>query len=357
MVEISRLRCIKVVRHDHPLNHKCGSLAYYLPDLPVASAADDATDIAVRIVIGICTCNRPQLLARLLRRLEKISLDDIDPSTVLIVVADNMPDKSVQAICDDARAYLPLRLVYLEEHQRGISHARNRIVDKTLALGADCLAFIDDDDLPDPDWLVRLIERQNETSAEIVMGNRIYVLPETAEPSVRERLKQPRMFNDTKIWKENGLPHQLSTCNVLIRRETLARLAESGPVFDPVFALMGGGDADFFCRAHRSGSSFARAEHSFIQFRVWPHRATLRGILRRKFKGGFSQGLLVRRYLSNRHRIRWIGEVFWRLIRSILVLPVECLTKTKASRAVSKIGWAIGALYGFAGGQYDYYRN
>lgn len=345
-------------------------MAYYLPDLPVTHPATNASDIDVRVVIGICTCNRPELLRKLLRRLEKISLDQLDPSALLILVADNMPlaatgsgsdqkraPESAREICEKASEHLPLRLVYLEEERRGISFARNRIVDETLTLGADLLAFIDDDDLPDPDWLIRLIERQQETGAEIVMGNRIFLLPENAENRVQQRLKQPRMCNETRIWKENGLPHQLSTCNVLIHGQVLTRLAKNGPVFDPVFALMGGGDADFFCRAHRAGTTFARAEQSIIQFRVWPHRATLGGIMRRKFKGGFSQGLLVRRYLSFRHRLRWLAEVMWRLVRSCLTLPIELLTASRATRGISKIGWALGALYGFVGGRYDYYRQ
>jgi len=309
----------------------------------------------LRVVIGICTCNRRELLSRVLDRLEQIELGGLDPKHLRIVVVDNFPNGEVKALCDAASRKLPVPLIFLEEPRRGISFARNRIVRETLALDADCLAFIDDDDLPEPDWLVHLLDRLGETGADIIMGNRVYELPDNAALCVKDRLNQPTMTNDTKTWKSNGLPHQLSTCNVLIRRHVLELMARTGHVFDPVFALMGGGDADFFCRARRAGFSFARAEKSFIQFRVWEHRATLRGVLHRKFKGGFSQGLLVRRYLGVQQMLQWLAEVLWRLSRSLLTMPLEAFSASRGTRGMSKIGWSLGALYGFIGGRYDYY--
>lgn len=309
----------------------------------------------LRVVVGICTCNRLDLLSRVLERLEQIELGALNAQNVWIVVVDNYPNGAVKALCERAADKLPVPLIFLEERRRGISFARNRIVRETLALDAHCLAFIDDDDLPEPDWLVHLLDRLSETKADIIMGNRVYEVPENAAYCVKDRLKQPGMTNSTKTWKNNGLPHQLSTCNVLIQRRVLEYMSRVGHVFDPVFALMGGGDADFFCRARLAGFQFARAEKSFIQFRVWEHRATLKGVLHRKFKGGFSQGLLVRRYLGFQQIMQWLVEVNWRMLRSIATLPIEIFSKSRGTRGLSKIGWSLGALYGFVGGRYDYY--
>ena len=309
----------------------------------------------MRVIVGICTCNRLELLSRVLDRLQTMELGALDPHQVLIVVVDNCPNGEVKALCEHATGKLPVPLIFLEEPRRGISFARNRIVRETLALDAECLAFIDDDDLPEPDWLIHLLDRQGATGADVIMGNRVYEVPECVAFCVKDRLKQPRMTNDTKTWKRNGLPHQLSTCNVLIQRRVLEVMSRAGHVFDPVFALMGGGDADFFCRARLAGFRFARAEKSFIQFRVWEHRATLKGVLHRKFKGGFSQGLLVRRYLGFQQMLHWLVEVLWRLLRSVVTLPLDVISKSRGTRGLSKIGWSLGALYGFFGGRYDYY--
>lgn len=311
----------------------------------------------MQVSVGICTCDRDALLRQVLSRLVDIDLGPLAPEDVLIIVINNRPNAATRRLCEAAAATLPVRLRYVEEPSQGISFARNRAIAEALADGADALAFIDDDDLPAPDWLRRLVERQLETGADIVMGNRQYVMPDEVQESLRDRLRQADTTDDTELWKSNGLPHRLSTCNVLIVRSTLERMGAAGPVFDPVFALMGGGDADFFCRAKRDGAAFARAERSYIAFRVWPERATARGLRRRKFKGGMSQGLLVRRYVFGTDRLTWLLALAWRLMLTTLVLPMTLFSRAANSKGTSKLFWTLGAIYGFAGGRFDYYSH
>jgi succinoglycan biosynthesis protein ExoM len=308
------------------------------------------------VTIGICTCNRDAFLAELLAGLEQIDLGTLSPEAVEVVVVDNRPNAATRAVCDAAAARLPVRLRYVAEPERGISPARNRVVAEMLAAGAEWLAFIDDDDWPEPDWLRRLLERQAVAGADIVMGNTKRELPADASAFVRARLAQEAITDDLPIWDHYGLPRRLATHNVLIRRSVLERMSATGPAFDPRFALMGGGDADFFCRAKLAGASFARAERSFINYRLPSERLTTTGLLRRRLKKGVSQGIMARRYLTGPMRRRWLVKSSSRLLGSVLILPLRLVSRDRLAAELAKITITSGALYGFLGGRYDYYR-
>lgn len=311
---------------------------------------------SILVTIGICTCNRDAFLGELLARLEQIDLGTLSPQAVEVVVVDNRPNDATRAVCEAAAVRLPVRLRYVAEPERGISPARNRVVAETLATAAEWLAFIDDDDWPEPDWLRQLLDRQAVAGAEIVMGNSKREVPEDASASARARLGQRQVTNDLPIWDRYGLPRRLATHNVLIHRSVLERMRAIGAVFDPRFALMGGGDADFFCRAKLAGASFARAERSFINYRLPAERLTTNGLVRRRFKKGVSQGILARRYVTGRKRWRWLGKSSSRLLGSLSILPLRLVSRDRLVRGLTELSVASGAFYGFLGGRYDYYR-
>ena len=228
---------------------------------------------------------------------------------------------------------------------------------ETLAAGTEWLAFIDDDDWPEPDWLHQLLERQVLTGADIIMGNTKRELPKDASSSVRERLTQQQFTNDLPMWNRYGLPQRLATHNVLIRSTVLQRIAEIGPVFDPKFEVMGGEDSDFFCRAKLEGVSFARAKDSFVNYRLLSERLTVSGFLRRRLRKGVVQGILVQRYVTGRNRRRWLLKSSSRLLGSVLLLPIRLVSRHRLVQEAATIAMTLGGLYGFLGGQYGYYSR
>jgi succinoglycan biosynthesis protein ExoM len=309
------------------------------------------------ITIGICTCKRDQLLADLLAGLERIDLGALSHQAVEILVVDNSPNENTRAVCETAAARLPMRLRYVAEPERGISFARNRVVAEVLAVDSEWLACIDDDDWPEPDWLHHLLERQAETGADIVMGNTKREMPSSASPTTRALFAQRRLTNDLPLWDRYGLPQRLGTNNVLIRRSLLQRMHDAGPVFDPRFALLGGEDSDFFCRAKLSGATFARAEKSFINSRLSTERLSTRGYIRRRFRKGISQGMMTRRYLTLGNRYRWLGKAAKHLVASLLLLPLRVASRDRLARELARIAVSSGAFYGFIGRRYDYYQQ
>lgn len=311
----------------------------------------------MKLIIAICTANRDLYLTKLLARLKDIDLSKLDGQDISILVIDNRPGGATAAICDHARSGLPIALQLVEEPEPGISQARNRAVVTAVQQAADFLDFVDDDDLPDPEWLSHLVERQRESSADIVMGNRRKprAFGRMAATPVRAGKGAPEP--GVQLWQPNGLPDVLATNNVLIATPLLARMLQAGGAFDPFFSAMGGEDADFFVRARTAGASFAYAPHSLVDVRVDGERSTFVGRVTRKFKSGCSKGHLVRRNLKRARLAAWFAGTGTQMAKATLMLLPDLLLKGDRAKSPAKLAWTCGAFFGFCGGRFNYYQH
>lgn len=129
----------------------------------------------MRISIGIITYLRPAGLERLLRSLNALTFE-YPPPELDVVVVDNDPNASARAVCERFRPASRWPLTYVTEPRRGIPQARNRVVQE--AADANFIAFIDDDEVPTPDWLNRLLHAQRTYSADVVSGPVLPVFPD-----------------------------------------------------------------------------------------------------------------------------------------------------------------------------------
>lgn len=104
------------------------------------------------VSIIICTYNRPKLLRSTLKSVVCI---DFDANQYEIIVVDNGNNTQSQDVFESINLHAPCRMSYVKEENPGLSHARNKGVG--LAQGK-IVAFLDDDELVDTNWLKALIE-------------------------------------------------------------------------------------------------------------------------------------------------------------------------------------------------------
>jgi succinoglycan biosynthesis protein ExoM len=262
-----------------------------------------------RVAVCICTHNRSQLLQRLLASMADIDLAGYHSSKLDIVVVDNSCDEETAAICDQAGQRLPMPVHYVEEPQAGITYARNAAVKKALSQGADFVAFIDDDDLPRPNWLAALLDRQAITHADLVFGT--WILDASMPHWARESgiFRSPVKFKGGNKASRYSLPHCASTCNVLAGRDILLQVGAEGPIFSHAFRFSGGEDKDFFIRAAQAGAKLDSADGSVIQRNHESERYTLRGLFNRGFKNGCSNIYMARAH-GNWRRIAKLLTIF-----------------------------------------------
>ncbi len=73
--------------------------------------------------------------------------------TFSVTVVDNDAAESAHAVVAALSVSSPVELAYCVEPRRNIAYARNQAIAQSRS---DAIAFIDDDEFPEPDWLTNL---------------------------------------------------------------------------------------------------------------------------------------------------------------------------------------------------------
>jgi succinoglycan biosynthesis protein ExoM len=299
----------------------------------------------LRVAICVCTNSRPQDLSQLLVSLEEIDLRGYNPESVELIVIDNNPNAETEDICRQAVPRLPIKIHYTQEPQAGITYARNRAVAVALDRGADFVAFIDDDDHPRPDWLIRLLDRQTITKADLVFGT--WVLDTDMPQWARDSgiFRSPNKSKENQKSSRYGLPHSASTCNILASRDIIERVATTGPVFSHAFRFSGGEDKDFFIRAQALGASLASTDSSVIHRNHEPARYTALGLLKRGFKNGCSQVSMARSHGDKKRLLKLLFTASLKFNMSLFLLPFSIFSRGFFMHNLYRMAKASGVLY------------
>jgi hypothetical protein len=242
--------------------------------------------VAVSVVVP--TFERPAALLRVLA-----SLDAQDCALDFeIVVVDNSPTASSREAVEAHASRHPLR--YFHEPTPGVSAARNRGVG---AARGDLIAFIDDDEEADADWLAQLVRCREAYDADAVFGWVEAVLEDGA--AVHGKLFATAISRRF-VWPSGEVPTalvaKLGTGNSLFHRRVLGNMP-----FDLVFGMSGGEDSALIRRIVNDGGRLVWCREAKVVEHVPVARTTLRAILERRFSSG---QLRTRQHLTGAHPSR-----------------------------------------------------
>ena len=87
-----------------------------------------------------------------------------------VIVVDNDPRSGTSNETCDSFANCRWEMKSVAEKRQGISYARNKALQEAFDWGADAIAFIDDDEVAEPNWLDELLAVQRSSGAEGVCG-------------------------------------------------------------------------------------------------------------------------------------------------------------------------------------------
>lgn len=263
------------------------------------------------IDVCIATYKRPQLLKDLLDSLLKQRLD---PIQMRLIVIDNDSQGSARPVVERLQSECQASLIYDIEPQQGISSVRNRALSHVKA---DFFAFVDDDEVVSPDWLVSLFRTIEHYKADAVFGPVVQVLPDNAP----EWARKSRMFRRNRHPTGTIVKHG-GTGNVLIRRSALGYPPQT---FDVTFSLTGGGDTEFFYRLHLAGKRLIWCDEAMVKESVPQERLTRKWVWQRGYRGGQSFArIIVVKYPWWRKTVRFINKL-GQAICSFFALPVARL--------------------------------
>jgi len=214
------------------------------------------------------------MLARLLASTR--DLESGDHFSLSVLVVDNDAAASAWAAVDEVSRHLALPVQYLVEPEQSIARARNSAVENAKS---NLIAFIDDDEWPEPDWLVSAFQTMEKYFADGVLGP---VRPEY-EGTPPKWVLRGKFYDRQRHQTGTVLSwQQTRTGNALLRRELFA---STDNLFRHQFGR-GGEDRDLFRRLISQGYKFVWCDEAVVHESIPAARYSRWFMLRRALVRG-----------------------------------------------------------------------
>lgn len=245
----------------------------------------------MNVAVCACTYRRPDGLAALLEGLHRQDFygycrEHGHVPEMSIVIVDNDCSEEAARICKTFELRTGRHVNYVREPKRGISYARNKCLD---LVPAECefFAMIDDDEVPQPDWLDQLLRVQAAVNADIVQGRVVAVFDEETPGWITQGnfFGRPRRLHSLEYHEHKELQEldSAGAGNVLVRNSLVRALNLR---FDPELALTGGEDTCFFRTLRRQGASLVYTGRAVVHERYPKSRANFRYMVTERFRLG-----------------------------------------------------------------------
>jgi succinoglycan biosynthesis protein ExoM len=298
------------------------------------------------IDVLVCTYRRPELLLKTLDGIER-SAARIDG--VRVVVVDNDAQQSARDATQQWAAGASIAVTYLSQPLQNIAHTRNVALDHATAAW---IALIDDDEVPDENWLFSLLATAARFEADVVFAPVIPVFDSTAPAWVAHcTVFQRKRFSTGTV-----IPlREARTGNVLLRA---SRLAHDAFRFDPELGLSGGEDSEFFRRLHKANYRMVWCDEACVYETTPPSRTTKGWVLKRVFRVGSVEAY-------NKRRFRRYGQASIELLKScifvmqglVMALCWAPISPGRSLQSMQRAAFGSGFFYGLIAGPYSEYRN
>lgn len=290
----------------------------------------------ISVSVCLCTYRRKSLMATL----QGIA-NQLLPENILldVVVVDSDSAGSAKPQIELAQSQLPISIRSFIADRPGVAEARNKAVNEALG---NWLAFIDDDEFPEPDWLAKLLASAETYVSQVVFGAVRTIYPAECPNWIREGDLFGKSLPSTGTLVRHG-----PTCNTL-----LAKSALDGEkyIFNVDYGTTGGEDTELFNRLSKKGVKMVACQEAIVTETVEIHRLNREFLLKKALRVGetyfrifFAEASLVMRIIL---MIRAFAQWIVLSILALLFIPfgLGCSMKyqIKAAANLGKIRAAIG---------------
>ncbi len=305
------------------------------------------------VSIVIPTFRRNDGLTKTLDSLAK--LKDSAMQGAEIVIVDNSPEGGAEETVRQFQQSSANPIIYVNEKNPGVANARNAGL---AAASTSLIAFIDDDETADQNWLDGLLACHKAFGAAVVFGPVATLLPDSVET-------HKDYFENFFARKGPAKPQVINTffgCgNALLDLDRIApHLPEGASFFEKIANETGGEDDYLFNLLKRSDETFAWAADALVFEHVPASRARLGYTLRRAL--GYGQGPSTLHWRKSPPNIP--GVLYWMaigvaqfsvfglqaLLMWITRSPRRAFVLDKAARGLGKTLWFPPFALKFYGG-------
>ncbi|TLP42337.1 glycosyltransferase family 2 protein [Cohaesibacter sp. CAU 1516] len=305
------------------------------------------SELPQKVTLAICTRGRSEMIAKRLKSLR--NLTPSDSLTLSLVICNN----NIDAYDNDTQTRLlslvPASMEAEITHQPrpGIPFARNRAIDAALKTQPDWIAFIDDDEELDTDWLIAMSQAMQCWSADVYHGwTQSFPDPAASHPWYFGTVKNKRSAG-TEM-KSAGTDNVLFSAKLVDGRKSALR-------FNEEMAFSGGTDLEFFYRVTDNGGTIVWVPDAIVRETIPASRMTLSYQAKRAGAVASAQAFITRHRLGpTQAALSILPKVTSRLLGAITTVPVSIILiviKPRTGRktfvsAVKKGFFAIGMIRG-----------
>jgi glucosyl-dolichyl phosphate glucuronosyltransferase len=226
------------------------------------------------ISVIICTYNRAATLSRCLAYLAAQRVPE-GVGWEVVVVDNNSTDHTSKVVKDAAAKGLPI--LYVHEASQGLCYARNRGIENSRG---SIIAYIDDDILTDPEWLIGLVSVFQKTGCDAA-GGPIHL--ETEGKPLPKWLLPPgwgylgHIDHGEKMIALDGRKHYPHGGNMAFRREVFDNIGK----FDVRLGRTGnkqfkGEETEYFSRLASRGAKIIYEPKAKVLHLIKPRELTKR---------------------------------------------------------------------------------
>lgn len=261
------------------------------------------------ISICMCTYQRDHVVDTLksiaaLRLPEHVAIE--------VIVVDNDEQAYAEKLVKDQASIMDMPVVYRQETAKNIALARNCSIDNT---NGEWVAFIDDDEVADPDWLAQLLSTAQTYQADAVFGRVKSTYPSHTPQWIIQSgvFDRPPVSNGQEV--TSGATNSTLVSQAAIKKYQLK--------FDFNYGLTGGEDADFFYRLYQHGGKLVCSNEAYVSEEVASNRLNINYLLKRALRIGetYTRYRMQQAPLAN--KLAYFSDVLIKLVILLFIVLIK----------------------------------
>jgi len=229
-----------------------------------------------------------------------------------VVVVDNDEHAYAEELVKAQASIMDIPVFYRQESAKNIALARNCSINNA---SGEWVAFIDDDEVADPDWLAKLLSTAQTYQADAVFGRVKSTYPSHTPQWIIDSgvFDRPAVSNGQEV--TSGATNSTLISQAAIHKYQLK--------FDSSYGLTGGEDADFFYRLYQHGGKLVCSNEAFVSEEVASNRLNINYLLKRALRIGetYTRYRIQKAPLAN--KFAYFTDVLIKLIILLFIVLIK----------------------------------